>query len=97
MTTEYLIVVQQLWLNETGHGTDYHRFGRPHADRSKAIQAALDDLDHDDFSVATVVDGRIVAFGWMFDDFGVEDGEPHGGHDLAEIARQVGMNSGASR
>lgn len=93
---EYLVVVQQLWLNESGHGVDYVPSGPLWQDRAALVAAALDDLGHDDFSVATVVDGRVVAFGWGMDDFGPdEDGAPHHGHDLDEIGRACGL--GANR
>ncbi len=93
---QFLIVCQQAWLNESGHGVDYVPSGPLGTDRASLVAAAIDGLGHDDFCVATVVDGRVVAFGHGMDDFGPdEDGAPHNGHDLDEITRACGL--GAAR
>lgn len=92
-TPQFLIVCQQLWLNESGHGVDYMPSGPLGPFRSAVIAAAIDDLGHDDFNVATVVNGRVVAFGFDMVDFGPEeDGELHGGYDLDEITRACGLD-----
>lgn len=92
MGTHYLIITQHLWLNETGDGVNYATDGREFVNRETALRLATHELGHDDFNIATVVDGRLVAFGWGMNDFGPdEDGAPHGGHDLDEIARQIGL------
>jgi hypothetical protein len=90
-TTFYLVVTQRLWLNETGDGVTYATDGREFINRETAIRWATGDHGHDDFNIATVTDGRLVAFGWGMDDFPLdEDGCPHG-HDLREIAEQIGL------
>lgn len=92
MTTHFLIVTQHLWLNETGDGVTYASDGREYVDRAAALIDGQFDLGHDDFNIATVTDGRLTAFGWGMGDFDPdEDGTPHGGHDLDEIARQIGL------
>jgi hypothetical protein len=92
MSTHFLIVTQRLWLNETGDGVTYTCDGRRYVDRAAALIDGQFDLGHDDFNIATITHGRIVAFGWGMDDFPPDtDGAPHGGHDLDEIARQIGL------
>ena len=94
---QYLVVRQQLWghyhTDGTWHdGVDYVPHGDPSTDRAALFAAAVDELGHDDFNVATVVDGRVVAFGYDVEDFGPdEDGAPHNGHDLDEIAQACGL------
>lgn len=91
----YLIVVQQLWggydLDGDWHdGVDYLPHGVPSGDRAALIATTEAELGHDDFNVLTVVAGQPTAFGHGMDDFGPdEDGVPHGGYCLAEIARQA--------
>lgn len=93
-TRQYVAIQQQLWMNESGHGVDYIRHGDPSTDRAALVAATVDELGHDDFNIATVEGGRLVAFGWDGDDFGPdEDGTPHGGHPLVEIARQTGLTT----
>lgn len=87
----YLAVVQQLWLNDSGHGATFHTDGRRYLDRSEALRVTENELGHDDFNIATVDDGRIVAFGFGMNDFGDGEDGPHGGYDLAEIGRQIGV------
>lgn len=92
--TTYQAVTQHLWLNESGHGVDYTPEGEDWAVRQYVIDVAFRDLGHDDFNIATLHDGQLVAFGSGMDDFGPdEDGSPHGGHDLAEIAGQCGWKA----
>lgn len=93
MTTTYLAAVQQIW----GHydsegdwqdGVNYLPHGDPFADRAALVAVTTEELGHDDLNVATLVDARLVAFGWGGNDFGPdEDGAPHNGHDLNEVAR----------
>ncbi len=92
MTTTYLIVRQQVWggsdpdTGEWADGVDYLPHGEPATDRAALVAAAEVELGHDDFNVLTIVDGRPAAFGHNMADFGPdEDGNPHGGYDLAEI------------
>lgn len=90
---QYLVIVQKLWLNESGQGVAYTAYGEPAADRERAFDAAVDHLGHDDLNIATIQGGRVVAFGDRSDDFGPdEDGAPHYGHNLGEIALQIGLS-----
>lgn len=92
MSTFYLAVTQHIVGDETHHDVAYATDGREFLSRETAIRWTTGDLGHDDFNIATVTDGRIVAFGSGMDDFGPdEDGAPHYGHDLGEIARQIGL------
>lgn len=98
MTAQYVVVVQQLWgrYDRDGmwhDGVEYTWTGGLATDRADLIARAEADLGHDDFNIATIVDGRIVAFGWGMDDFGAdEDGAPFGGHDLVAITRACGLD-----
>lgn len=98
MTTEYVAVQQQIWGYEKPdgtftHGTDFTAIGPPAADRRTCHAEAVAELGHDDFNIATLHDGRLVAFGYEDTDFGPdEDGAPHGGYDLAEIAQAIGVD-----
>ncbi|GAA2623709.1 hypothetical protein GCM10010399_63710 [Dactylosporangium fulvum] len=92
MTTMFVVVKQQIVGTPADYEVVYDCNGIEHQDRAEAIRLGVEALDHDDFSIATVVGGRLVAFGFGMDDFGPdEDGAPHGGHDLDEIARQIGL------
>jgi hypothetical protein len=58
--------------------------------RARAIADGIEELGHDDFNIATIENGKVVAFGHGMTDFGPdEDGSPHYGHDLARIAKAV--------
>ncbi|MGI5247586.1 hypothetical protein [Dactylosporangium sp. CA-139066] len=98
MRTYFLIVTQHAWLNESGHGVEYRCVSSEFARRETALRWASAQFDHDDLNIATVTDGRIVAFGSGMDDFGPDvDGTPHFGHDLGEIAEQIGLTETSAR
>ncbi|GGM52705.1 hypothetical protein ACFFX1_55400 [Dactylosporangium sucinum] len=91
MSVAYLVVTQRLWRNETGDGVSYGWDGAVHPSRPIAVLHGLETLETDDFNIATVVGARIVAFGYDLVDFGPDtDDAPHGGHDLDDIASQIG-------
>jgi hypothetical protein len=93
-----MVVIPQIWGrydrdNVWHDGVEYTWTGAIGTDRAALINATVDDLGHDDFNIATVDDGRLVAFGHGMDDFGPDDdGVPHGGHDLVEISRACGLD-----
>jgi hypothetical protein len=72
---QYLAVRQQ--------GGQYTPLGQPHDERAAALSAGYDEAGSPDFYVATLTDGRVIAYGW-----GITDFEP-GSHDLAEIEKQI--------
>lgn len=89
----YVVITQQVEGNtESGFDTYYYSDLKLFDDRKQAISHGFKMGRSDDFNVATIKGGRLVAFGWMERDF-IEDrrGEPHGGYDLAEIERQTYM------
>ncbi len=96
-TTTYLAVIQQIWGCEDRYGNfhsgvNYVPYGEPREDRAGLLADTEAALDHDDFNVLTLVDGKPAAFGYGMTDFGPEDdGEPHGGYDLGEIGRACGL------
>jgi len=85
MTTQYLVVQHQISGTLDNYWSDYtDPLGRRFDDRDEAIRAGIDYFDHDDFNIATLVDGKLAAFGWGNDpDFDPDD------CDLPEIARQL--------
>ncbi len=93
MTTTYLAVIQQIWGHEDADGVWQSRvYYLPYREpRLASVSLMIDTeyaLDHDDFNVLTLVDGKPFAFGYGDKDFGPEDdGTPHGGYDLDEIAQ----------
>jgi hypothetical protein len=97
MTTTYLAVIQQIWGHEDADGVwrsgvYYLPYGEPHMDRASLLIDTEYALDHDDFNVLTLVDGKPAGFGYGDKDFGPEDdGTPHGGYNLDEIARACGL------
>lgn len=64
---------------EIVYGFDGERF----ADRQAAIQHGLAIRGSDDFNIATVAKGHVVAVGWM------EEDHPHDPEAIADINRQV--------
>lgn len=60
--------------------------GRTFTDRAEALAWGMDELDHDDFRIATLHDGRLAAVGCEDWDFTAEEIE-----DLPGIARQLGL------
>lgn len=89
---EYIVITQHVWLNELGHGVDYLWDGLRFTGRQHALDHGYRVFGHDDFNIGTLVDGRLVAFGFGMRDFGPDRaGDPHGGYDLAEIARHIGV------
>ncbi len=97
MSTTYLAVIQQIWGREDHNGVlhsgvTFTPYGEPREDRAGLLSDTEAALDHDDFNVLTLVDGKPFAFGYGMTDFGPEeDGEPHGGYDLDEIAQACGL------
>lgn len=87
---EYVVVHQRAWLNEHGHGINYVSDLVRWSRRRQAIIYGFSQANSDDFNVATLRDGELVAFGWMDKDFAAEDTE------LDEIARQLSLTVGVS-
>jgi hypothetical protein len=65
--------------------SDLRRFSR----RRDAIQHGFNTSESDDFNIGTLHKGRLIALGWMDDDFGVVQGEDNGGYDIDEISRAL--------
>lgn len=63
--------------------------GRSFADRAEAIAWGVEALGHDDFRIATLVEGRLSAIGWGMDDFDPDE------EDLPDIARQMALEVAA--
>lgn len=86
MADRYLVVVTQIVGNPSDWSHSYTSDLKLFDDRQAAIDHGWKLLDHDDFNIATVRDGRIVAFGFEMKDFAPEDTD-----DLGEIERQLGL------
>jgi hypothetical protein len=97
-TTEYIVIRQQVWMNQAGHGVNYYWDWIRHPSRQAALAHGWREEGTDDFNIGTLADGRLVAFGWGEQDFGPDrgDDEPHGGYDLAEIAQHICVEVGVS-
>lgn len=85
---EYVVVHQRAWMNEHGYGINYLSDLVRWSSRRQAIVYGFSQADSDDFNVATLRGGKLVAFGWMDKDFAPEDTE------LYEIARQLSLSVG---
>lgn len=59
--------------------------GRSFTDRAEAIAWGIDELDHDDFRIATLIDGKLAAIGSGDKDFAPDE------EDLPAIARQLSL------
>jgi hypothetical protein len=67
----------------------YTGLGCTFTSRSAAIAWGIDKLNHDDFRIATLVDGRLAAIGWGQKDFDpIEE-------NLPAIARQLSLEVAA--
>lgn len=80
----FMVVKTQIVGNLESWSYDYTSDLELFADRQDAIDHGWHLYDHDDFNIATVQDGRLVAFGWDHEDFAPEDRD-----DLPEIERQL--------
>jgi hypothetical protein len=85
MTTTYTPVGFGLIGNLDHHTTVHEDSGRDFTDRTEALAWGEDYYGHDDFRIATKVDGRLTAIGVKLRDFGP------GEEDLAQIAGQLGL------
>lgn len=59
----FLAVAPQVAGNPEVWSMSYTAVGEPGPDRQQVIDAAIAEFGHDDFCVATLHDGRIVAYG----------------------------------
>jgi hypothetical protein len=69
----YMWVATQIVGNPADWSYDYSRHGEQFADRQRAIRDGWRQLGHDDFNIATIDGGKVVAFGFDMDDFKPED------------------------
>lgn len=85
--TTYLVVTQQLYGHPDDHQTVYGTPPVPtFTTRDQANRAGTAHLGHDDFNIATLIDGRLAAFGHGDGDF-----TPAEFPDLVEVAEQLGL------
>ncbi len=85
MTTTYLPVTCQIVGNLDNFEHSYSLLGCEFSNRWDASSWGIDELGHDDFNIATLVDGELAAIGWGIDDFEPADS------DLPDVARQLGV------
>jgi hypothetical protein len=69
----YMWVATQIVGNLENWTHDYSRHGEQFPSRRQALVDGYGGLDHDDFNIATIENGRVVAFGFGMDDFAPED------------------------
>jgi hypothetical protein len=81
----FIVVMQQIVGNENGFYTTYswdmERFER----RGYAISHGFKTRGSDDFNIGTLLDDRLIAFGWMDED------APEEKYDRLEIERQIDL------
>jgi hypothetical protein len=80
----YLVVATRIVGNPADWSHSYSSDLELFDDRQAAIDHGIEDLGHDDFNIATIRGGRIVAFGFDMEDFAAGDCD-----DLTEIERQL--------
>lgn len=80
----YMWVATQIVGNPENWSHSYTNHGQQLTTRAAANRAGWKALDHDDFNIATIEDGKVIAFGWGMDDFSSEDCD-----DLDEITAAV--------
>jgi hypothetical protein len=86
--TEYIVIIARAWMRESGgYGVDYTSDLRRFTRRPDAIAHGFTLGESDDFNIGTVHGSRLVAVGWMCDDFDPDDA------DLPDHARQLGLVS----
>ncbi|MFI5934731.1 hypothetical protein [Actinoplanes sp. NPDC051494] len=88
MSAVYLTVKGSMYhLDSDKHGWEivYSTTGREFKDRQAAIDDGLVTYRSDDFNIATVVDGALVAFGWQHQDFSTD------GANLPDVAAKLGL------
>lgn len=83
----YMVVVTQIVGSPADWSRDHNSDLELFTDRQAAIDHGWALHDHDDFNIATIVDGRIVAYGFEHEDFP----NPEEDFDAAEIERQLGL------
>lgn len=82
---QYVVITQQVEGSaRLGFSTACYSDLKLFDDRDRAIRHGFTLGRSDDFNVGTVQGGRMVAFGWMDQDFA--DGS---GYDLEEIGQQI--------
>lgn len=86
MTTTYMPVACQLVGDLENWSTSYMSLGITCTDRADAVSCGIEELGHDAFRIATLIDGRLAAIGWGMDpDFDPAE------EDLPDIARQLAL------
>lgn len=85
MITAYMPVTCRIVGNLDEYDIVHTGLGRTFTDRGEAIAWGMDELDHDDFRIATLVGGRLAAIGWGDKDFTADE------EDLPEIAAQLAL------
>jgi hypothetical protein len=71
MSVRFVVVTAHAWMNETGHGISYSvPTGVCWSDPKAAISEGFEICKSDDFNIAKVSRGRVVALHWMDDDIG---------------------------
>jgi hypothetical protein len=82
----YMPIRLRMWMNETGHGTWYTVLDAPSRQHERAVRRGLAAEGTDDFQIAVLRGGRLVAMLWMDE---VVDDAPD---TLAEVAEQIGAH-----
>lgn len=90
MTTTFMPVrLHVSYSDEHGYADFYTSMGQTFTDRAKAIRWGFAELNHDDFRIATLVNGRLSAIGFEMRDFDPDE------EGLPEIAANLGLEVAA--
>ena len=81
----YIVIVARAWMNERAYGFNYSSDLKQFTQRRAAIRHGFKLCESDDFNIGTIQGGRLVATGWMDEDFPPED------DDLEAQAEQLGL------
>ncbi len=88
--TEFIVIFQQAWMNESGFGINYSWDSERFSTRRKAIKHGWRERGSDDFNIGEVQGDTLAWFGWM-DERINEDAET-----MQEIAEAIGLRAKAA-
>ncbi len=82
---EFIVVLQQAWMNAEGYGINYGWDGERFATLAEATKHGWETRDSDDFNIAHVDGDKLLWFGWMDEQISEDD------ETMSEIADAIGL------
>lgn len=83
--TEFIVICQSAWMNESGYGIGYDWDCQRFTTRKAAIKHGWKVRGSDDFNVGVVAGDSLVSFDWMHEPAGEDEAT------MAEIAGAIGL------